>query len=126
MKTPAKQILVVEDDRFLRRAWAASLRQRGWMVLTAGDGEEAFAMPQTETVDLIRLDRLMPKLHGLEIMRTLKAEEKTQGILVLILSSSSREQDVQEIMQLGAVDYFGKAHLSLQELGNRVAQLMGA
>jgi DNA-binding response OmpR family regulator len=56
MKTPAKQILAVEDDRFLRRAWAASLRQRGWMVLTAEDGEEAFAMTQTETFDLSQLD----------------------------------------------------------------------
>ena len=83
-------------------------------------------MTQTETVNLIRLDRLMPQLHGLEIMRTLKAEEKTQGIPVLILSNSSREQDVQEIMQLGAVDYLGKVNLSLQEVGKRVAQLLGA
>jgi DNA-binding response OmpR family regulator len=37
MKTPSQQILVVEDDRFLRRTSAASLRQHGWKVLTAGD-----------------------------------------------------------------------------------------
>jgi CheY-like chemotaxis protein len=101
MTMQAKQILAVEDDRFLHRACAASLRQRGWTVLTAVDGEEALAMTRRETVDLILLDMLMPKLHGLEVMRTLKAEEKTRAIPVLILSNSSREQDVQEVMQWG-------------------------
>lgn len=125
MKTLTKQILLVEDDRFLRRACAAGLRQRGWTVLTAVDGEEALRMIQSERIDLVLLDMLMPKLHGLDVMRALKAEERTQSIPVLVLSNSSREQDVQEIMQLGAVGYLVKANLSLQELGDRVAGLLG-
>jgi DNA-binding response OmpR family regulator len=125
MKTLTKQILLVEDDRFLRRACAAGLRQRGWTVLTAVDGEEALRIVQSERVDLVLLDMLMPKLHGLDVMRALKAEERTQSIPVLVLSNSSRERDVQEIMKLGAVGYLVKANLSLQELGNRVAELLG-
>jgi DNA-binding response OmpR family regulator len=125
MKTLTKQILLVEDDRFLRRACAAGLRQRGWTVLTAVDGEEALRMIRSERIDLVLLDMLMPKLHGLDVMRALKAEERTQSIPVLVLSNSSREQDVQEIMKLGAVGYLVKANLSLQELGNRVAELLG-
>ena len=125
MKPLTKQILLVEDDRFLRRACAAGLRQRGWTVLTAVDGEEALRMIQSERIDLVLLDMLMPKLHGLDVMRALKAAERTQSIPVLVLSNSSREQDVQEIMQLGAVGYLVKANLSLQELGNRVADLLG-
>jgi two-component system, OmpR family, phosphate regulon response regulator PhoB len=125
MKTLTKQILLVEDDRFLRRACAAGLRQRGWTVLTAADGEEALRMIRSERIDLVLLDMLMPKLHGLDVMRALKAEERTQSIPVLVLSNSSREQDVQEIMKLGAVGYLVKANLSLQELGNRVAELLG-
>ena len=82
-------------------------------------------MTRTEAVDLILLDMLMPKVHGLEVMRTLKAEEKTRAIPVLILSNSSREQEVQEVIRLGAVGYLVKANLSLQELGDRVAQLLG-
>jgi CheY-like chemotaxis protein len=124
MKTVTKQILLVEDDRFLRRACAAGLRQRGWAVLTAVDGEEALRLSQTEAIDLVLLDMLMPKLHGLDVMRALRAEEKTRAIPVLVLSNSSREQDVREIMQLGAVGYLVKANLSLQELGDRVAQIL--
>jgi CheY-like chemotaxis protein len=125
MKTLTKQILLVEDDRFLRRACAAGLRQRGWTVLTAVDGEEALRMIRSERIDLVLLDMLMPKLHGLDVMRALKSEERTQSIPVLVLSNSSREQDVQEIMNLGAVGYLVKANLSLQDLGNRVAKLLG-
>jgi ActR/RegA family two-component response regulator len=51
MTMQAKQMLVVEDDRFLHHACAASLRQRGWTVLAAVDGEETLAMPRRETVD---------------------------------------------------------------------------
>jgi CheY-like chemotaxis protein len=125
MKTLTKQILLVEDDRFLRRACAARLRQRGWTVLTAVDGEEALHIIRSERLDLVLLDMLMPKLHGLDVMRALKTEERTQSIPVLVLSNSSREQDVQAIMELGAVGYLVKANLSLQELGDRVAELLG-
>ena len=117
MTTQAKQILVVEDDRFLRHACAASLRQHGWTVLTAVDGEEALGMTRTEAVDLIQLEMLMPKVRGLEVIRTLKADEKPRALAVLILSNSSREQDVQEVMRLGAVGYLVKANLFIAITG---------
>jgi CheY-like chemotaxis protein len=83
MNTIAEQILVVEDDRFLQRACAVGLRQRGWTELTAGDGEEALNIVQTATIDLILLDMLMPQVPGLQVMRVLKADEKTSAIPVL-------------------------------------------
>lgn len=57
-------------------------------------------------------------------MRALKANERTHAIPVLILSNSSREHEMQEVMRLGAVGYLVKANLSLQDLCNRVAQLL--
>ena len=124
METNGKRILVVEDDRFLRRACEASLRQRGFTVLTAVDGEEGLRLVRAETPDLILLDLLMPKVTGLDVLRTIKAAEGTRDIPVLILSNSSRDQDVREVMNLGAVGYLVKANLSLQELGDRVTQLL--
>jgi CheY-like chemotaxis protein len=113
MTMQAKQILVVEDDRFLHRACAASPHQRGWTVLTAVDGEEALAMTRRETRRPGSARYADAEAARLKVMRTLKAEEKTRAIPVLILSNSSRKQDVQEIMQLGAVGYLVKANLSL-------------
>lgn len=122
--TTGGRILLVEDDRFLRRAAEASLRQRGFAVTVAADGEEALVKVRAEIPDLILLDLLMPKLTGIEVLRALRAEEATKKIRVLILSNSSREQDLEEIKELGVTDYLVKANLSLQELGDRVAQLL--
>ena len=122
--TTGGRILLVEDDRFLRRAAEASLRQRGFAVTVAADGEEALAKVRAEIPDLILLDLLMPKVTGIEVLRALRAEEATKGIRVLILSNSSREQDLEAIKELGVTDYLVKANLSLQELGDRVAQLL--
>lgn len=125
MSADARRVLVVEDDRFLRRACEASLRQRGFTVLTAADGEEGLRVARAERPDLVLLDMLMPKLSGLEVLRALKADEATRAIPVVILSNSSREQDVEEAKRLGAADYLVKANLSLQELADRVARIFG-
>jgi CheY-like chemotaxis protein len=119
-----RRILLVEDDRFLRRACEASLRQRGFAVTVAPDGEEALRQVRAEVPDLILLDLLMPKITGVEVLRTLRAEEPTRDVPVLILSNSSREQDIEEIRSLGVTDYLVKANLSLQELGDRVARIL--
>jgi CheY-like chemotaxis protein len=119
-----KRVLLAEDDRFLRRACEASLRQRGITVISAEDGEAALRLARTAMPDLILLDMLMPKMSGLEVLRSLKAAEATRAIPVLVLSNSSREQDVQETMRLGVVGYLVKANLSLQALGDRVTSLL--
>jgi CheY-like chemotaxis protein len=124
MTAPAGRVLVVEDDRFLRRACEASLRQRGLEVIAAADGEEGLRLARSETPALVLLDLLMPKMSGLEVLRALKGDEATRGIPVLVLSNSSRQQDVEEIMRLGAVGYLVKADLSLRALGDRVIGIL--
>lgn len=122
--TGGRRVLLVEDDRFLRRAGEAALRQRGFTVTTAADGEEALRKVQAEIPDLILLDLLMPKVTGIEVLRSLRAAEATRAVRVLILSNSSRQQDLEEIQRLGVTDYLVKANLSLQQLGDRVAALL--
>lgn len=121
-----KRILLAEDDRFLRRACEVSLRQRGFTVLAAMDGEEALRLARAEIPDLVLLDLLMPKRSGLEVLRSLKAEPETRAIPVLVLSNSSREGEMQEAVRLGAVGYLVKANLSLQALGDQVTQLLAS
>jgi CheY-like chemotaxis protein len=121
---PMKRILVVEDDRFLRRACETSLRQRGYAVSSAGDGEEGLRLARGEPPDLVLLDLLMPKMTGVEVLRALRGDEATRGIRVLVLSNSSRESDMLEIEQLGVSGYWVKANLSLQELGDLVGRIL--
>lgn len=122
----ARSVLIVEDDRFLRRACEVSLRQRGFTVLTATDGEAALKIIQAELPGLVLLDLLMPRMSGLELLRRLRAEERTRALPVLVLSNSSREEDVAELERLGITAYLVKANLSLEELGETVKRLLEA
>lgn len=126
MTNTGKWILLVEDDRFLRRACEAGLRQRGFTVTTALDGEEGLRAALSECPDLVLLDLLMPKLSGLDVLRALRGDAATRELPVVILSNSSREQDMQEIAHLGVSGYFVKANLSLQELGDKVERLLAS
>jgi len=114
------RILLIEDDKFLRRACEVGLRKRGFAVTTANDGEEGLQKARTESFDLILMDMLMPKLSGMETLEALKKDEQTRGVPVVILSNSSLETDMQRAMELGAAGYMVKASLSLQELGDHI------
>jgi DNA-binding response OmpR family regulator len=118
------RILLIEDDKFLRRACEAGLAKRGLTVLTAVDGEEGIRKAREENPNLIFLDMLMPKLSGMDTLKELKKDETTRNIPVVILSNSSVDADVKKTRALGAIGYLVKASLSLQELGDRTLSFL--
>jgi DNA-binding response OmpR family regulator len=118
------RILLIEDDRFLRRACEVGLKKRGFTVITANDGEEGLQKARAESFDLILMDMLMPKLSGMETLEILKKDEKACGIPVVILSNSSLDTDMQRAMELGAAGYMVKASLSLQELADHIVSFL--
>ncbi len=119
-------VLLVEDDRFLRRACETSLQQRGFTVRSAPDGEAGLQMARAAKPALILLDLLMPKVSGIDMLRQLRADPASADIPVVILSNSSREEDKRHAAELGAVGYFVKANLSLRAIGDEVTRLLGA
>lgn len=122
--TRQPRVLVVEDDKFLRHACEASLRRRGFDVVSAVDGEEGLRMARADPLpDVVLLDLLMPKLSGIDVLRALKNHPETAAIPVLILSNSSRQADKEHAAQLGAAGYYVKANLSLKELAVQVERL---
>jgi CheY-like chemotaxis protein len=126
MEAKGKRILLAEDDRFLRRAAEARLKQRGFTVITAADGEEALNLARTEPVDLIFLDLIMPKVQGFEVLRGLKEDPATSSIPVIVLSNLSQESDVRQALEAGAAGYLVKADLSLQELAGKAEEILKA
>jgi CheY-like chemotaxis protein len=120
-----KKILIVEDDRVLRRACEASLRQRGFIVLAAGDGADGLRLARIERPDLVLLDLLMPRMNGVEVLRALRATDDMRDLPVIVLSNSSRADDLEEVRALGIVDYLVKANLSLHALGDLVERVVG-
>jgi len=124
MSNPQSRVLIIEDDRFLRRACETSLQKQGFAVTSAIDGEAGLAAIQRDRPDIVLLDLLMPKLPGLEVLRAVKRDAATRAIPIVILSNSSRIEDRKEVMALGAVSYLVKSNLSLRELGARIRELL--
>ena len=120
----AKDILLAEDDRFLRRACETKLRQRGFSVRVAVDGDEALALVKERHPDLVLLDLLMPKRDGFAVLEALRMDETTRAIPVVILSNSSKDFELRKASTLGVVDYWIKSNLSLQEICDRVDRLL--
>jgi CheY-like chemotaxis protein len=103
-----------------------ALSKRGFNVLLAADGQEALDILETERPTLVLLDLLMPRKTGIEVLQALRANPATADLRVLILSNSSKEFEVHEATHLGISGYWIKANLSLQELGQRVEDLLAA
>ncbi len=123
MENRPRRVLLAEDDRFLRKAAGAMLRRQGFMVLTAEDGEEALRVARAEIPDLILLDLIMPKIQGFEVLKALKDDPNTSTIPVIILSNLGQESDSNVAREMGALDYWVKANLALEELVRRVDEM---
>jgi CheY-like chemotaxis protein len=125
MADASRRVLLVEDDRFLRKAAEAALKRAGLTVLVATDGEEALRLVRTDVPDLVLLDLIMPKLQGFEVLRALKEEPATAGVPVVVLSNLGQDNDVRQALDAGAVAYLVKANLALGDLVRRVQEILG-
>ncbi len=103
-----KNILIVEDEEDLCKVFTLRAQKSGFGVITAGDGLQALAKVQTENIDLIVLDLMMPHMNGFEFCARMKADEKTKGLPIIVLSALSAEEDRIRVMESGADAYFVK------------------
>lgn len=98
-------ILVVDDEREVVRALQRALKARGYVVLTASNGEEAVEVVANEHPDLLLLDLLLPGMSGLEVCRRIRA---VSNVPIIVLSVKDAERDKVAALDLGADDYVAK------------------
>ena len=117
------RILVVDDDPTIRRFIATLLADRGYEILEAPDGEQAYQMAGEVKPDLMLLDLIMPFRDGFDVLQDLKREEITSHIPIIIMSVKNREEEIVKGFNLGAEDYVVKPFNSL-ELVSRVKKIL--
>lgn len=103
-----KTILVVDDDETIRAIVEEALKQGGFNVLTAPNGEDGLAIAQQTPLDGILLDRKMPGMDGDEVLDELKIESNTKDIPVMMLTAKHAINDVTDCLERGASDYVVK------------------
>ncbi|PIV90711.1 response regulator [Candidatus Gracilibacteria bacterium CG17_big_fil_post_rev_8_21_14_2_50_48_13] len=114
----SKTILIVEDEKPLVHALQLKLGAQGFHVLTAEDGEAALALLETEQVDLILLDLVMPKVDGFQVLAALAKKGNT--VPVVVASNLGQEQDVKRAKEFGVKDYFIKSNTSLADVVEKI------
>jgi DNA-binding response OmpR family regulator len=120
MSTHNKKILIVEDEKDLQEALATALTYEEFVVVKASDGEEGLAVAEAEKPDLILLDITMPKIDGLEVLRTLKRSEWGMGIKVIVMTALDDLEKIAEVMDAGGDEYVVKTQVSLGDIMKKI------
>jgi len=113
-------ILLVDDEDSIQTLLTYPLERDGYRVVQARDGDEALRRFGEESVDLVVLDIMLPKLDGLEVCRRLRAEST---VPIIMLTARDDELDKVLGLELGADDYITKP-FSIREFRSRVRALL--
>ena len=116
-------ILLIEDEKNIVELIKYNLEREGFRVLTAMKGNAGLDMALKEKPDLVLLDLMLPELGGLDICKTLKHNDKTRNIPVIMLTAKGTETDKVVGLELGADDYVTKP-FSPRELVARIKAVL--
>ena len=115
-----KTILVVEDEKPIARALTLKLEKAGFNVITTFDGLEALNVLETEKVDLILLDLIMPIMDGFTILEKIK--EKNMKVKIFVTSNLGQQSDIDKAKKLGVKKFFVKSDISISEIIKKVEE----
>jgi two-component system KDP operon response regulator KdpE len=114
------RVLVVDDERHIRRSLQVSLESRGYAVETAETGEQALTAFTNRLPDIAVVDLVMPGMDGVELTRCLR---QRSAIPIIVLSAIGEERRKVEVLEIGADDYVTKP-FGTEELLARIRALL--
>ncbi|MGV2827636.1 response regulator [Myxosarcina sp. GI1(2024)] len=110
----AKRILLIDDEEDIQTLASLCIElESGWELITASSGKEGVAIAETEQPDAILLDVMMPELDGLQTLKKLQINPKTQHIPTIFLTAKSQAADRRRFYAAGAKGVINKPFDSL-------------
>jgi two-component system phosphate regulon response regulator PhoB len=103
-----ERILIIEDEEDIQELLQYNLSKEGMRAISALTGEDGLKKARNEPLDLILLDLMLPGMSGLDVSRSLKKDDTTRNIPIIILTAKGEESDVVLGLELGADDYIVK------------------
>jgi DNA-binding response OmpR family regulator len=116
-------IMVVDDSTTNVVLLEAILDEKGYKIETALNAKEAYNLIEKKIPDLILLDLLMPKISGFDFLKEIRKNDKTKNTPVIVVSALTDEENIDKIMNMGAID-FVKKPIDLQYLVNKVESVL--
>lgn len=119
-----KRILFIEDEAALQKTFGDILKSEGFEVISALDGETGLNLAKKEKPDLVLLDLILPKIHGLDVLREMKQNENTKNIPVIVLTNVESIEEIDKALELGATTYLVKSDYSLEDVIAKVKKTL--
>ena len=116
LKRTVPLVMVVDDSLTVRKITSRMLIREGFEVATAKDGVDGLQQLQDIEPDIILLDIEMPRMDGFEFARNVRADAKTKGIPIIMITSRTADKHRNHAMQLGVNEYMGKPYQEEQLL----------
>jgi DNA-binding response OmpR family regulator len=123
--TALKKIVVIEDDHPINQMYCFKLRNEGYKVKAAFNGEEGLELIEQFKPDLILLDLRMPVMPGEEMLEKLRAADWGADIRVVILTNISRDEAPMNLRLLNVDRYIVKAHHTPSQVLRIVEEVLG-
>ena len=114
-----KKILIVEDNQDSRELVVKILKNRGYQLIEAVDGEDALEKAITERPDLILMDISIPKIDGYEVTRMLKSRKEFKSTPIIALTAHAMKGDREKAMESGCEGYIAKP-INIHELPEQI------
>jgi len=119
-----KKILFIEDEQTLQKTLGDFLGREDYKAISALDGEIGLKLARIEKPDLILLDLVLPKIHGLDVLKALKENPVTRKIPVIILTNMEGMEEVNRAIELGATTYLVKTSYKLEEVVEKIKKAL--
>ncbi|MFA5375707.1 MAG: response regulator transcription factor [Dehalococcoidia bacterium] len=118
------KVVIVEDEAAFRNIFTDLLTSDGYNVLTAEDGESGWLLVRNEIPDVVLLDLALPRLHGFEVLKNIRADATTKDVPVIILTVVGEQENVKKGLKLGATDYLVKGFYSPREILMKINEIL--
>lgn len=118
-----KKVLIIEDDSFLLGLEATKLKNSGYEILSASNGEQAVEKIKEPGISVILLDLILPNFDGFDLLKKIRTNEITKNIPVIVFSNLSEQKDLKKAQELGASKFMIKSNVTLDELVNDIEEI---
>lgn len=118
------KVFLIDDDEDLVNIFSATLNKEGFETAFSLTGEDGLARVKTEKPDAILLDQVLPDMSGNDILKSLKSDEATKAIPVILLSNFSQEELVKGAINEGAADYLFKYQVEPKDVVVKVKEAL--
>ncbi|MFA6919121.1 MAG: response regulator [Patescibacteria group bacterium] len=124
MSDKKRKILLVEDDSMIVEMYKLRFEEEGFEVTVTEKGSEAIELANSLKPDIILLDIILPEVDGFNILQSLKSEEKTKSLPILMLTNLAQESDKEKAISMGANDYLVKSQHTPSDVLQKVKEII--